>query len=62
MLHCPHCFSRERIYRSPFKGLEFLSLLLLHRPYRCNWCQTRFFAFHRSCNRVTLPEHDANDA
>jgi hypothetical protein len=62
MLHCPHCYSRERIYRSPFHGLEFLSLLLLHRPYRCDWCQTRFFALYSSPKRVTLPERDALDS
>jgi len=62
MLHCPHCFSRERIIRSSFHGLEFLSLLLLHRPYRCDWCQTRFFALYRSPNKMALPEADANDA
>jgi len=48
MLRCPHCHATEPIYRSRFRVWEYLLLLLFHRPYRCYWCQTRFFAIFRT--------------
>jgi len=47
-MRCPNCSSKERLYRSRFRGLEIFLLLLLRRPYRCGLCQTRFVEFRRS--------------
>ena len=42
--HCPFCYSEE-VFRSRFRGLEFLLPLFLLRPVRCNACFQRHYRF-----------------
>jgi len=43
-MNCPHCYAKDQFNLSRFRGFDIV-LLLLHRPYRCRVCQTRFFGF-----------------
>jgi hypothetical protein len=62
MIRCPHCFSKDQVNLSRFRGLDAVLTLLLLRPYRCRLCQTRFFARLRFRGSVPNPTEDSNDA
>jgi hypothetical protein len=52
-MHCPHCYAKDQFNLSRFRGLDLVMLLLLHRPFRCRVCRTRFFGFFPFRNMPT---------
>jgi predicted Zn-ribbon and HTH transcriptional regulator len=41
-LRCPHC-GGDRVHRSRYRGLEWLAIVLLVRPFRCHECSFRYW-------------------
>jgi transposase-like protein len=52
-VHCPRCQSKE-VRRSKRRGIFELSLLSMvpMRPYRCEDCDRRFYAFTSSTESI----------
>jgi hypothetical protein len=57
---CPNCASHT-IHRSRRKGLleQVLHSVLFITPYRCGYCDERYFRFRRSIERVSKQPHRA---